>query len=190
MCLFIYCYATLAFRLLAVLICCRCLVSIETSYGRMPLLRAAWEQQLQHIPLQEVPNHVRGTDADWPVQVWDQNWTGPKGHPLSSNVHKMLIWDQCGWHGGGEDGCFHQQPLKNVEEKGLKFCEATRSSKTPKIIDYCSFYWNSLTLAAVMDRLPEIIWIKKNQTHQLRVQVATELVLMLTQPVSSPQGRI
>lgn len=53
-------------------------------------------------------------------------------------------------------------PLKNVEEKGLKFCRATRSSKTPKIIDYCSFYWNSLTLAAVTDRLPEIIWIKKN----------------------------
>lgn len=152
MCLFIYCYVTLGklnvCRLSAVLICCWCLVSIETSYRWMPLLRAAWEQQLQHLPLQEVSNHVCGTDADWPVQVWDQNWTGPKGHPLSSDVHQMLIWDQ--WCGGGEDGCFHQQRLKNMEEeKGSKFCEATKSSKTPKIIHYCSFYWNSLTLAAV-----------------------------------------
>lgn len=78
------------------LICCRRLVSIETSDGRMSLLRAAGEQQLQHLPLQEVPKHVRGTDADWPVQVWEQNWTGPKGHPFSSDVSQMLIWRQGG----------------------------------------------------------------------------------------------
>lgn len=59
----------------------------------MPLLRAAREQQLQHLQLQEVPKHVRGTEADWPVQVWKQNWTGSKGHTFSSDVCQVLIWD-------------------------------------------------------------------------------------------------
>lgn len=139
----------------------------------MPLLRAAWEQQLQHLPLQEVPNHVRGTDTDWPVQVWEQNWTGPKGHPFSTDVRQMLIWDQRGWRDGGEGRCFHQQRLKNVEEKGSQFCEAKRSSKTPKIMHYCSFYWNSLTLAAVTGRLPEIICIKTTSVKSASSYTAT-----------------
>lgn len=68
-------------------------LSPETSDRRVPLLRAAGEQQLQHLLLQEVPQHVRGTEADWPVQVWKQNWTGSEGHSFSSNVGQILIWD-------------------------------------------------------------------------------------------------
>ena len=59
----------------------------------MLLLRAAGEQQLQHVPLQEVPSHVRGPEEDGPVQVWEQNWTGSEGHSLPSNVCQVLIWD-------------------------------------------------------------------------------------------------
>lgn len=62
----------------------------ETSDRRVPLPGAAGEQQLQHLPLQEVPQHVRGAEADWPVQVWEQNWTGPEGHPVPPNVHRVL----------------------------------------------------------------------------------------------------
>lgn len=66
---------------------------LETSNGRMLLHRAAREQQLQHLPLQEVPDHVCGAEANWPVQVWKQNWTGSEGHSLSSNVCQVLIQD-------------------------------------------------------------------------------------------------
>lgn len=59
----------------------------------MPLLGASGEQQLQHLPLQEVPQHVRGSEADWPVQVGKQNWTGSKGHSLPSDVCQVLIWE-------------------------------------------------------------------------------------------------
>lgn len=62
----------------------------ETSDGRVPLPGAAGEQQLQHLPLQEVPQHVCGAEADWPVQVWEQNWTGSEGHPVSPDVHREL----------------------------------------------------------------------------------------------------
>lgn len=62
----------------------------ETSDGRVPLLGAAGEQQLQHLPLQEVPQHVCGTEADWPVQVWEQNWTRSEGHPVSPHVRQVL----------------------------------------------------------------------------------------------------
>lgn len=54
---------------------------------------AAGEQQLQHLSLQEVPQHVRGAEEDGPVQVWKQNWTGSEGHSLSSDVRQVLIWD-------------------------------------------------------------------------------------------------
>lgn len=64
--------------------------STETSDGRVPLLGAAGEQQLQHLPLQEVPQHVRGAEADWPVQVREQNWTRSEGHPVSPDVVQVL----------------------------------------------------------------------------------------------------
>lgn len=66
----------------------------------MLLLGAAREQQLQHLPLQEVPQHVRGAEADWPVQVRKQNWTGSEGHSLSSHVRQVLIWDLTGRYAG------------------------------------------------------------------------------------------
>lgn len=75
------------------LICLSLSLSPETSDRRVPLLRAAREQQLQHLPLQEVPQHVRGTEADWPVQVWKQNRTGSEGHSFPSNVGQILIRD-------------------------------------------------------------------------------------------------
>lgn len=59
----------------------------------MPFPGAAREQQLQHLSLQEVPQHVCGAEADRSVQVWKQNWTGSEGHSLSSNVGQVLIWD-------------------------------------------------------------------------------------------------
>lgn len=122
---------------------CRAPVSIETGDGRMPLPGATGEQQLQHLPLQEVPDHVCGTDADWPAQVWEQNWTGPKGHPLPAHVRQILIGDR-----------------REVEEKGSKFREAKNDKKkisvTPKITHYCRFYFDFLALAAVTGflRLP------------------------------------
>lgn len=63
----------------------------ETSDGGVPLHRASGEQQLQHLPLQEVPKHVRGAEADWPVQAREQIWTGSEGHSLSPHVRKVLI---------------------------------------------------------------------------------------------------
>lgn len=56
----------------------------------MPLLGAAGEQQLQHLPLQEVPQHVCGAEADWPVQEREQNRTGSEGHPVPPNVRQVL----------------------------------------------------------------------------------------------------
>ena len=67
--------------------------SPEASDRWVLLYRAAWEQQLQHLPLQEVPQHVRGAEAHWPVQVWKQNRTGSEGHSLSSHVCQVLIGD-------------------------------------------------------------------------------------------------
>lgn len=66
----------------------------ETSDRRMLLPGASGEQQLQHVPLQEVPQHVRGAEADWPVQVWNQDGSGSEGYSLSSNVCQVLIWVQ------------------------------------------------------------------------------------------------
>lgn len=59
----------------------------------MSLHRAAREQQLQHLPLQEVPQHVRGPEADRPVQGRKQNGTRSEGRPLPPHVRQVLIWD-------------------------------------------------------------------------------------------------
>jgi len=56
----------------------------------MPLPGAAGEQQLQHLPLQEVPQHVRGAQEDREVQVRQQDRAGPEGHPVSAHVRQVL----------------------------------------------------------------------------------------------------
>lgn len=63
---------------------------LETTNRRVLLPRKAREQQLQHLPLQEVPQHVRGAEEDRPVQVRKQNRTGSEGHSLSADVSEAL----------------------------------------------------------------------------------------------------
>lgn len=93
----------------------------EANDWRMLLLRAAREQQLQHLPLQEVPQHVRGAEANWPVQVWKQNRAGSEGNPLSAHVCQVLTWALPGGAGG------HRAPTKRCDGN-----EATVPSTLPQ----------------------------------------------------------
>lgn len=130
---------------------CRRLVSVDASDGRMSLLRASGGQQLQHLPLQEVPRNVRGTEADGPVQVWEINWIGPKGHPFSSHVSQILIRRQrratprrrrravpSSTHSRRRDGRLARQK---------------EAAKLPKITHCCSFDFTPLALAGELPRL-------------------------------------
>lgn len=63
----------------------------ETRHGRVLLPGAAGAQQLQHLPLAQEPQLVRGPEENRPAQVRFQNRTGPESHPVPPHVSRVLI---------------------------------------------------------------------------------------------------